>query len=677
MEWIAIPNGRVGVDGATGTIETLHLDDPPTDFVRDASGGGLLRIAVPLAHYPSHFLDVGLHGRPRLTRVGDGLTLRYDRLESDEGAFPIAIEIALRSSPDGLVLNARIENEGSDTIPQVIFPQLMHVEPVGGDETRLQLGRYCVKPLQELVMAPDDAAWLERGLQTYFPYAGAKFNMKWFDYGDDAKGVTLYCRNTRHTTQGLFVQRVDRRDDHLHLRWMHYPFIEPGETWESGDYVVIVHAGDWYEGAKAYQTFAKVHYPYEPPQHIRDALGIRSLWPAVRNGPPNFPITDLPAYAAEIADPDLGIAELVLWHWWLKNGYPIFFDTRLGTEDEFRAALARCDELDVPISLFVSHHILRDTDETDPSWKHLNAGMQPVGSNWTYGRDYLPTFRLPFSGTHAMIEGAALSPGWRETGLRSYEEILALGAKGICFDVFQSWPDPEFNPARDGRPDEEGEKLLEFAREARALIHAAVPTGTFSGEHVTDVNASVLDYTWEWHNSADMAEAAAFRYVFPQYRLNANVNEHPRGALIGFMESALINLIPGNMHSYRLRNCPELVEMVRKLAALRRRFLPYFTEGQYRFREGLCVDGGDARLYTHSDKILVIAINASDAPADVSIAVDPVVWGAHPGNGTVTAVDLTGNTLECSPTGHGAFRRSARLDPDSLRIYEFRPESKA
>jgi HSP20 family molecular chaperone IbpA len=191
---------------------------------------------------------------------------------------------------------------------------------------------------------------------------------------------------------------------------------------------------------------------------------------------------------------------------------------------------------------------------------------------------------------------------------------------------------------------------------------------------VSDVNVPVLDYTWEWFNGADIRNAAPFRYVFPQFRLNANVNEHPRGALYAFMEGALLNLIPGNMRSYRLRDCPELVALLRQLTPLRQRFLPYFTEGQYRFVEGLTVNGGEARLYTDEDKILVIAINPSDEPSDVTITVDPAVWGASLIRGTIASFDLDAEEVERTQGEQSAFQRTVRLDPDSMHIFEFRPE---
>ncbi|HXI14744.1 MAG TPA: hypothetical protein VNM48_00135, partial [Chloroflexota bacterium] len=158
--------------------------------------------------------------------------------------------------------------------------------------------------------------------------------------------------------------------------------------------------------------------------------------------------------------------------------------------------------------------------------------------------------------------------------------------------------------------------------------------------------------------------------VFPQFRLNANVNEHPRGALLAFMEGALLNVIPGNMHSFRLRDCPELVATLRKLASLRRRFLRYFTEGQYRYVEGLTVTGCTARLYTHGKDVLVIACNPTDQPVDASVEIDPAAWGAPPAPGTLRVLDLDGVTVIEQPCAAGVLRQHLNMQADTLHAFE-------
>ena len=676
-------HGRVGLDLATGSVTSLHLAEPETEFIARPSGAGLLRFALPLDDHPGHHVEVGTHGAPEADRRDAGLRLRYAALATDDGPTDVTVEITLAAAEDGLRLRARVHNAGTRPIPQVVFPQLLGLAAVdGADETRVQLGRGKLYPLRELAMRPDDAHFLEVRMQRYYTYGfGPPHTMKWLDYGSTRRGVTLYSRNTRDVTQGLLVERPDRTDERVGLSWVHYPHIAPGETWDSGDFVLVPHAGDWYAGARAYQRFAAEAYPYQAPRRIREALGVRTIWAAVRSARPTFPLSQIAEYAAEMSDPGLDLAELVVWHWWRRNGYPIFLDPRLGTEQDFRDALDRCRALGVPVSLFVSHKLVRDNAaETDPSWVFLNAAGQRVLSNWTYGEGFVPRFGPPFIGTHSMVYGSARSPGWRATGLEQYERIQEkYGPVSICFDQFWAWAGPDFNPAGDGKPDEEGEFLLQFGRQARALIReandGANADATLSGEHMTDTRVPVLDYTWEWKNGFDIADAAPFRYVFPQVRLNANVNGHPRGALVGFMEGALLNIMPGNMRSHRLADCPDLVAVLKKLAALRRRLLPYFTGGQYRFVEGLEVHGGPAvagRVYTRGTNAVAIVANPADAPAEAILRLDPAVWGAPAGPARVTVIDLDGQVTETSGHGGGPIERTLRLGPDDLRVVEVR-----
>lgn len=671
VEQLVVPNGLIEVDRASGAITALQLSDPDRRFVSRADTRGLLRLAAPLAGFGAHYVETGLHGRPVVERDGESLRLYYSQLASSGGAIPVSVEITLTPRSEGLVLRARVHNGWTETIPQIVFPQLFGLGPVDGSEcTRLQLGRGRLYPFEELTLLPESARYLDLGLYRYYPYGFSDFNMKWLDYGDSNGGITLYSRDSRFTQQGLIADRPDRAEDRLDLRWIHYPFIEAGETWESGDYVLLLHPGDWYAGARAYQDFARTAYPYRAPTQLGEALGIRSIWLSFWNAPPMYRFAELPALAAELND--LGLAEMCVWGWQTHFGYPMNVDPRLGTEAELSAAMHECQERGVPISLFTTHHLVADGPDTDDSWLHLNAARQREINNWTYNRDFLPRFGPLFSATHSCIRASALSPEWRATGLESYQQLLDMGATSICFDQFFPWNDLNYNPERDGRPNEEGEKLLKFGEDARTLIHASNPAGTFSGEGVADASVSVLDYTWEWRDSQDLAGSGPFRFVFPQFRLNANINEHPRGALLAFVEGALLNVMPGGMER-RLGDCPALVSTLRKLALLRRRLLDYFTEGQFHFQEGLAASGCVARLYSHLDRILVLAMNPSDQPSELDIRIDRSDLHMAIQTGQLRVYDLDGNELEEMPCPREAVRYGTTLEPDGLRILEITP----
>ena len=671
VEQIIIPNGRIEVDRGSGAITAVRLTDPNIEFVSRPDGRGLVRLAAPLPEFGAHYVETGVHGRPIVERQGDGLRLSYPELASPSGTIPVSVEITLTPASEGLVLRARVHNGWTETIPQLVFPQIFGLGAIAGPEdTRLQFGRGRLYPFKELTLPPDSARYLDLGLYRYYSYGFSPFNMKWLDYGDSHGGLTLFSRDTRYTQQGLLADRPDRAEEWLDLRWVHYPFIEPGETWESGEFVLMLHPGDWYAGARTYQEFAANAYPYRAPRRLREALGVRSIWLSFWNAPPMYRFADLPDLAAELDD--LGLAEMVVWGWQTHFGYPMRVDTRLGTEAELSNAMHRSQERGVPISLFTTHHLVADGPDTDASWLHLNAAGQRAFGNWTYNRDFLPRFGPLYSATHSCLQASALSRRWRSAGLDNYRRLLALGATSICFDQFFPWNDLNYSAKRDGRPNAEGEKLLEFGERARELIHAFNPAGTFSGEGIADASVPIMDYTWEWHDSGDLATAGPFRYVFPHFRLNANINEHPRGALVAFVEGALLNVMPGGMER-RLGDCPALVSTLRKLARLRRRLLPYFTEGQFHFQEGLVTSGCVARLYSHQDRILVLATNPSDEPAEIAIEVDPANLHVTRQPEQLRVYDLDGIELTKVSCPPGLVRYVTTLEPDGLRILEITP----
>ena len=132
-EWIDVRGGRVGVDLATGALVSARLDGEGRELVGGQSAAGLLRLALPLPGYGSHFLEAGTHGRPEVTRDNDVLKLIYAELESAHHAASIRVEIELRSAPEGLVVRARVHNGGALPVPQVAFPQVFGLTAEGQD----------------------------------------------------------------------------------------------------------------------------------------------------------------------------------------------------------------------------------------------------------------------------------------------------------------------------------------------------------------------------------------------------------------------------------------------------------------------------------------------------------------------------------------------------------------
>ena len=104
-----------------------------------------------------------------MVETDDGaLRLTYDRLRSDHLELDVHVELSFTPSDDGLVLRARIRNDGDRDIHQVVFPQVLGLTPrSAGAPTRLQLPGRRMEPFVELAMQPHDLSFLEVPLQEH------------------------------------------------------------------------------------------------------------------------------------------------------------------------------------------------------------------------------------------------------------------------------------------------------------------------------------------------------------------------------------------------------------------------------------------------------------------------------------------------------------------------------
>jgi hypothetical protein len=123
--------------------------------------------------------------------------------------------------------------------------------------------------------------------------------------------------------------------------------------------------------------------------------------------------------------------------------------------------------------------------------------------------------------------------------------------------------------------------------------------------------------------------------------------------------------------------------VLRRLAALRRRFLRYFTEGEYRHVQGLTASGCTARLDTHGGHALVIAVNPTDTASRAAVGIDPTAWGgaAAPMRALLHRLGREPSDLEdlgiLPARGGESLRCAIRLGADDLAMIEVRPVAAA
>ena len=128
------------------------------------------------------------------------------------------------------------------------------------------------------------------------------------------------------------------------IAMVHMPYQPAGQSFQAAPVVVRAHDGDWTTGTRVYGDWLASQFDLA---HSRDSWSRRTVACQECRG---VPFHELPHWAE--AGARSGVKELLVLGWSQADVVPRFEpDTRLGTRDELAAAVRRCHELGVRVTL--------------------------------------------------------------------------------------------------------------------------------------------------------------------------------------------------------------------------------------------------------------------------------------------------------------------------------------
>jgi hypothetical protein len=156
------------------------------------------------------------------------------------------------------------------------------------------------------------------------------------------------------------------------------------------------------------------------------------------------------------------------------------------------------------------------------------------------------------------------------------------------------------------------------------------PEATFSAEELwnLEIDSGYLDFTWNWGGHRN---CAALTSVLPTPRVNACISQSPLAVKKTFADNLYLNIMPRRKESANasdwIKNYPEMSLALKQCAALKKQFLPYFTEGTF---IGDCLlaepcPGTHAAAYVLPGRLLLALINEG-APRKISFQGDLGPW---------------------------------------------------
>lgn len=628
----------LSVEARTGRIALLQHQDKT--FLPAATGTGPLRLHQPLPDFEAHLLDAA-HTQPVITRQGETLEIVYANLLGARGATDISARVTIRAvGDDTYALRATVTNGGAFPIPQLFFPYISGFLPFDGSEDQITYGKSRFQPRKMWSEVSPDRR------MTFLKYASRpelwmsvnwayQAGMKWMDLGGKEHGVTLFSTEKTSATQFMRVSSETRYaypTEYLDLSWVHYPFLAPGETWDSAEFILYPHADDWHRGVLKYRDFASRTYATLPSTPERDAtIGQYSFWMSWHYQDwqdVKFTYRDIPAIAAEARA--AGFRELTLARATkLDFCLPHVIREQLGTLDELKAAVAASRQLGVNITPFVTCKTIRENtiraDQRPAEWFAEDAAHHHTVSNWSYHPTMTPDFPIQLT-SRAGLFTCPGSRGWQQAFFDFLDEhIEAWGYAGLMFDQSLECNYICFNPLHDHRPDQITTILSEVMAETRRRLAARCGTAAaLSGEAQWDAATEWMDFTWEWTCFDTREELAPFTMAFPRARQCLKCTDYLPQILRIFIGGYWLDLWLEEGEG-RLPDYPELARFLPTLATFKARFSRFFNQRDaYLHTLGTaCADANVwVRGHRSGDEVLVLAADADGAEKTVEVTLD-------------------------------------------------------
>ncbi len=566
----------------------------------------------------------------------EGLTgCEDDRLDIKLGLF-----FCLSGESDKVEMKAKIYNGSHETVRELFFPFISGLTKIDEDKKDflvlpLEMGTIMEKPLENLPVANKYGIRPRPGgnffAMEFWPqyplsYPGVAC-LPFMDFYNSNQGLYLGYHDKETPTTALLARR-DEKEESFQLGFSRYPFIELGENFESGSYVIELHKGDWHNGANCYRDFAatKIKDEQASPQWIKNAPGLHFSFHIGQN---RHIMNDYDTLLEKFKrNKELGLDMPLFVFGWVKtgfdNGYPEYEpDPRLGGKEKLKAVVKEITDRGGKVIFYTQGRLI---DKSTDFYKEI--GNKICLKN-EYGTEYIDEYSFNKDGTvypgKLFALGCPATEGWYQQLKKQIDIVMDIGGTGILFDQIagdvpflcfdKSHPHAKPDMAFDAKI-----KLLE-----RLQIYAAGidPEFIIMSELVCDVYLQHVDLS---HGMASHREndgpvrylPEMYKYVFPKHRITSrnasSIKAYNQTFAMGFVSE------------YR-DGSPDL-DYLEKLLKLRVKYERFFVKGRFLDTDGVLFDDEKllVKVFDSEDKSekAVIIVNESKEKVTAEIAVNRV-----------------------------------------------------
>ena len=482
LKEIDLPLCTLRLNAANGNLCGITWNDPKIEIIQEPRLGENFRLRFPRPGYePNYFLS----SRQKVTRIEprpDGVVCHYDSLRNEREEIKVKVAYAFRAIEGRLEFSLEVENSTDLPLAEVFHGI------IGG-----QNGLVNRQETESLVpglftnLAPD----IFRGFTgSYgggnlgirysaqgFQYTGFNLLMGWTEFYNSRANVGLYYGyhdpeprlaavyyELRPFTKTAVVgDKWPTPADvptgepiGLTMGWLNFPYAGKGKS-RFGPVALQVHPGDWHQGSQLYRQWFDQHFQVRRrPTWLRKEMAWQSVIISNCEDHVLYRFQDWPKLAADAKKYDVTTFEILGWNvGGIDRGYPQYTpDPRLGTPEEFCAALAEIRRLGVHPLLFANIQVV---DTATPQFRE-KLHRYAVHGRWApdyplmgWGEGTISA-RLGMTRSNMTLASPS-HPEYRKLLVDQFVERVKDGGEGFQFDKAGMIGGLDFNPDLPTSPD--------------------------------------------------------------------------------------------------------------------------------------------------------------------------------------------------------------------------------
>lgn len=649
MNYIVLKNEftEVKIHPESGALCGLRFFRPDWGiFDREELGLGF-RLLVPLSEEKRNNNVYGERQKlagAELSADGTLLTLLWDGVTSENtGLLPIKVKQSLRLWGAELQIETEIDNGSPYMVETVYAPYLGDIRTLRQKNFQLHtplyssFASYRLWPKYQNIHGyfgvDYPTQYVSAGVMSPFALVCTEEGGLYVGHGNMDFACTAWHTELRPGYSNSIDQSVPKEDfiggKPVHTRFgvVHQAYIQPGEQRKLTPVMLQAYEGDWHKGADIYKAWRDARMTVHPCAHW---VNEPHAWLQIQMNSPEdelrFPFTKLPEIAAECKKYGVKAIQLVGWNdGGQDQGNPSHdFDPRLGTLEEFKAAIAACREMGVEIILFTKFTWAdRATDWFRRELKNY-AVRDPYGDYYLHGGyQYQTAAQLLDINPKRLVPMCFNSEEYLKICEKEFAKVVSYGAAGMLFDeCFHHWPTRAcFDTShghRYGMSTSAGDlRLIERLR-------PLAPTDFMvSGEACYDYE--MQQYEVSYFRTEHKDHIPVYSYVLPQGKYMTAVTGFDDRDMLNqcLMYHYIVSYEPYNFKG-RLPDYPDTMAYGMQMHALRSECRKWLWEGTFLHTIGGKAETADGKPYgkygvfrAEDDSLAMVVTNYEDAPVTV------------------------------------------------------------